>query len=259
MPHVKVNDINMYYRVVGDGFPLVAIMGLAGNSDWWPRGFVEQLGRHYQVILFDNRGAGRTDAPESEYSIPMMARDTAGLMAALGIKKAHVMGLSMGGMIAQEIALLFPEAVDQLVLGCTNCGPLHSIPPTAETLQTLAESITSPEKTLDLVFPPRFVAENPEKVQEFVSRIAIAPMPPGPFQRQIGAVAAFDSFERLPEITAQTLVLTGDLDVLIPPENSQIIARHIPNAELITIPGAGHLFIDQYPEQVLEILLNFLR
>ena len=143
MPYQAVNDINMYYRVSGAGYPLVMIMGLAGNSDWWPDEFIERLSQDYRVILIDNRGAGRTDAPDMEYSIPMMARDTVSLMGALGIDKAHVMGISMGGMIAQEIALLFPDAVDKLALGCTNCGPAHSVPATAETVQILAESITS--------------------------------------------------------------------------------------------------------------------
>jgi len=258
MPYTSTNDINIYYRIVGEGFPLVAIMGLAGNSDWWPDGFIRRLGQDYRVILIDNRGAGRTDAPDMEYSIPLMARDTRGLMQVLGIQRAHVMGISMGGMIAQEIALCFPEVVEKLVLGCTNCGPRHSIPAAPETLQTLADSISSPEKTLDLVFTPEFISNHPEKVREFVRSIGISPMSPQSFYRQLGAIQAFDSFERLPQIKHETLVIAGDKDVLVPPRNSEILARHIPAARLSFIPGGGHLFIDQYPDLVYTILKEFL-
>jgi pimeloyl-ACP methyl ester carboxylesterase len=258
MPYQAVNDINMYYRVSGAGYPLVMIMGLAGNSDWWPDEFIERLSQDYRVILIDNRGAGRTDAPDMEYSIPMMARDTVSLMGALGIDKAHVMGISMGGMIAQEIALLFPDAVDKLALGCTNCGPAHSVPATAETVQILAESITSPEKTLDLVFTPDFLKNSPEKVKAFVQSIAISPMPAKVFFRQLGAIQAHDTFERLPQIKHNTLIITGDMDVLVPPQNSRILAEHIPAAQLITIPGGGHLFFNQYPGKVYTVLKEFL-
>ena len=119
MPKVKVNDIQIYYEVKGKGFPLVMIQGLSYSLDGWDPRLVEELSRKYKLVLFDNRGAGRTDVSDREYTMKLFADDTAGLMDALGISKAHVLGLSMGGMIAQELVLNYPEKVAKLVLCST--------------------------------------------------------------------------------------------------------------------------------------------
>ncbi len=122
MATVKVNDIEIDYELRGQGFFLVMIMGFAGNMQWWPPALVETLANHYRLLLFDNRGTGKTTSNGWCYSIQLMAKDTLGLMDALGIQQAHILGVSMGGMIAQEIALNDPERVRQLVLGFTACG-----------------------------------------------------------------------------------------------------------------------------------------
>jgi len=119
MPKVKVDDIQIYYEVRGEGFPLVMIQGLSDNLDCWDPRLVEELSRKYKLVMFDNRGAGRTDISYREYTMKLFADDTAGLMDALGISKAHVLGLSMGGMIAQELVLNYPEKVAKLVLCST--------------------------------------------------------------------------------------------------------------------------------------------
>lgn len=127
MPKAKINDINMYYDVQGDGFPLVMVMGFLGNADCWDPRMLPDLSARFKVIMFDNRGAGRTDVSDKEFSIKLLAEDTVGLMDVLNVPKAHVLGTSMGGMIAQELALNYPKRVEKLILTSTFCGGPHSI------------------------------------------------------------------------------------------------------------------------------------
>ncbi|MFZ5597524.1 MAG: alpha/beta fold hydrolase [Bacillota bacterium] len=259
MPKVMVNDINIYYEVKGEGFPLVLIMGLAGNLDWWPRELTDRLAGHYKLVLFDNRGAGRTDAPEGEYSIPMFAGDTVGLLDRLGIEKAHIFGVSMGGMIAQEIAISYPERVEKLVLGCTFCGPQHSIPAQPEIINFLINPQSAGLKDfLKILFPEDYIKNNMDKTDEFIRLYKIAPISPEAQLRQVGAVMKFDSLSRLSQIAAPTLVITGDGDVLIPAGNSSILAENIPGARLIVLDGCGHGFMVQEPEKLYIALSDFL-
>jgi len=137
MPKVKVNDIQIYYEVHGAGFPLVMIMGVGGNINWWDPRLVEGLSKKFKVVIFDNRGTGHTDTSDREYTIKLFANDTAGLMDALGISRFHVFGISMGGMIAQELVLNYPGKVEKLVLCSTNCGGANSVQPSAEVIGPL--------------------------------------------------------------------------------------------------------------------------
>jgi len=127
MSQAKVNDINMYYDVQGEGFPLVMVMGFLGNANCWDPRMMLPLADRFKLIVLDNRGAGRTDISEREYSIKLFAQDTVGLMDALNIPRAHVLGISMGGMIAQEVALNYPKRVEKLILASTFCGGAHSV------------------------------------------------------------------------------------------------------------------------------------
>jgi len=144
MSKVKVNDINMYYDVQGEGFPLVMVMGFLGSANCWDPRMMAPLSDKFKVIVFDNRGAGRTDISEQEYSIKLFARDTVGLMETLNIPRAHVLGISMGGMIAQEVALNYPERVEKLILAATFCGGANSVlfaPADLERLERLMEKL----------------------------------------------------------------------------------------------------------------------
>jgi len=136
MPTVKVNDVNLYYEVSGQGAPLILIMGLRRNVSWWYQQ-IPDLSQHFRVIAFDNRGAGRSDKPVMEYSISLFADDTAGLMNALGIKTAHILGISMGGYIAQELAIRHPEMVRSLILGCTSPGGNRAVIMSEERMKNL--------------------------------------------------------------------------------------------------------------------------
>jgi pimeloyl-ACP methyl ester carboxylesterase len=129
MPKVKVNDVQIYYELHGDGFPLVMINGLGGHVYTWNPDHIRELLKRFKLVLFDNRGAGRTDLSDKEYSIKLFADDTAGLMNVLGIPRAHVFGISMGGMIAQELVINYPKKVEKLVLCSTSCGGAKAVQP----------------------------------------------------------------------------------------------------------------------------------
>jgi pimeloyl-ACP methyl ester carboxylesterase len=156
MPAIRVNGISIYYELHGEGIPLVLIMGLRRNLEWWYCQ-IPELSKHFKVITLDNRGAGRSDKPDMEYSIRLFADDTAGLMEALGIHNAHILGVSMGGYIAQELALNYPDKVRSLILGCTSCGGKRAVLMSEERMKkfTANEGLTPDEilrKDMDIYF-----------------------------------------------------------------------------------------------------------
>ncbi len=265
MSYAEANGINMYYEERGEGYPLVMIMGMSGNVDWWNEALLAPLEDNFQLVIFDSRGAGRTDKPREGYSIKRMADDTAELLRSLGISRAHVLGVSMGGKIAQQLALDHPETVERLVLCCTNCGGSEQVTPAPEIYEQLGarrKGITVKDvarSSLNLLFSESYVRENPVMMEDFIRRFQIAPTPGHVFIGHMTAMVEFDDFGRLPEIAAPTLVLTGDADVLVPPENAGILAESIPGAKLIIYPGAGHFFFYEFPERVASDLISFLR
>jgi len=264
LPSVKVNDINMYYEIHGDGFPLVMIMGLSANIDWWNPEIIEQCSQNYKTVIFDNRGAGRTDKPEIDYSIKMFADDTKGLMDALNIDRAHVLGVSMGGMIAQELVLNYPEKVEKLVLGCTNCGGSKSIPPGEEVLTKMVSlGGLPPEEMLQEFLPylltEEFIRNNPEYIESFKQRALIAPIPADAYQRQINAILGFNTYRRLKKIEVPTLVIHGKRDLLVPTENGEILAEKIPGAQLLLLDNAAHFYDQPDTDKVISSTLEFLK
>jgi pimeloyl-ACP methyl ester carboxylesterase len=263
MPKIKVNDIDIYYEVQGAGFPLVMIMGLGANIDWWDPRLVHELSKNFRLVMFDNRGSGRTDISDKQYSIKLFADDTAGLMDALGISKAHVFGISMGGMIAQELVLNYPEKVEKLVLCATFCGGEKSIQPSPEVLGMLAADrrVLSPEEiariTIPLIFTEEFIKNNPEFVELTIQQMIKAPISNEAFMRQLNAITEFDTYNRLPLIKAPTLILHGKKDILVPPENASIMARMIPNAKLFYFENSAHGLVEEM-DKVISVLLDFL-
>jgi len=262
MEKIRVGDVDICYQVIGSGDPLVMIMGLTANMDWWDPELLDQLSSRYRLLLFDNRGAGRTAAPEGEFSIGQLANDTAGLMEAVGFDHANVLGISMGGMIAQELVLNHPEKVDRLVLCATFCGGEKTVYADREVLMKMVDRSGTPEqqvrKTMTLLFPEHWLGEHEEYFQEFFSRYSIAPVTEENAMRQFMATVKFDTYDRLPTVQKPTLVACGTEDVLIPPENSRIIADQIPEARLVQFEGAGHGFINQCRPKFASLLTDFL-
>lgn len=263
MPKVKANGIDIYYEIHGRGEPLVLIMGLRRNAEWWYRQ-LPALSEHFQVLVFDNRGAGRSDQPQEDYSMALFADDTAALMKALGLSSAHVLGISMGGYIAQELALNYPQRVRRLVLGCTGPGGRLAVHMTSERMAkfTANEGLTPAEilrKDLDILFSEDFIRNETKKIEEFAEISLRYYQPPESFLRQLDACRRHDTLDRLHRVTQPTLILTGDDDPLVPPGNSLLLKERIPKARLERFPGGRHCFFMEYADRFNQQVIDFLK
>ncbi|MEY4951526.1 MAG: hypothetical protein RL698_3737 [Pseudomonadota bacterium] len=274
MATVRVGDIDVYYEEHGGGPPLLLIMGLATDSTAWAFQLPE-FARHYRAIAFDNRGVGRTSKPAGPYSIHQMADDAAGVMDALGVARAHVLGVSMGGMIAQELALRHPERVSALVLACTfpepdatvedrrsfMVGQLGGQVSADGELQIDVASLNPllfVQQMLPAVFNPSFIASDlPKLMQVFAGALQYG-FSMEAILGQVAAVMGHRATDRLHRIAVPTLVLTGDADQLVAPSNSDILAREIPGAKLVKVPGGSHGFNFETPEVFNREVIDFL-
>jgi 3-oxoadipate enol-lactonase len=265
MPTARVADINIYYEVHGEGEPLLLIMGYGANSQWWYLQ-VAAFSQKYKVIVFDNRGTGLSDKPDVPYTMLMMADDAAGLLDAIGVDAAHVFGVSMGGMIAQELVLHHPEKVISLVLGCTTPGGHNTILPDQEALDFLLDherrrNLPIEEQGRELLpflFSQEFLDKNQDRADHFISQAFERITPIHGYQRQGEAFMSFNVWDRLPEIKVPTLLMTGTADRLIPAENSRLLASRIPDAELILYENVGHGFTGEVAQEANRAVLDFV-
>jgi pimeloyl-ACP methyl ester carboxylesterase len=260
MPKVKVDDIQMYYEMKGEGFPLMMITGLGASIDSWPPPVVQGLSKNFKIVMFDNRGAGSTDVSYREYTIRLFADDTAGLMDALVIPRAHVLGISMGGYIAQELAINYPEKVEKLVLCSTHCGGTESIPRSPEVSNTFMRALTGglpaeegARLLVQLGFTKDFINKNPGIVDLATKQTLKSQTSRENVLRQATAIKSFNTFDRLSRIRAPTLVLHGKQDILVPPENGSILAKAIPNAKLVHLENSAHSLIEDMEEMIHSI------
>lgn len=245
MPTVTVNNINMYYEVHGNGEPIVFINGAGAYTEMLFR-LISIYSNDYQMILFDNRGAGKTDMPDGTYNTQMMADDLAGLLDALGIESAHIHGTSMGGMIAQEFALKYPQRVKRLVLTVTCCVGSDSILPEFSDL-TRREDLSPKEFSeamIRLFITETFVEKQPDLFQQIVSFLKEFPFSQQSLQKHLQAIASHNTCDRLSDIAAPTLVLAGGADKITPVENSEVLKEKIPNSELFVFKNAGHMLVE---------------
>jgi 3-oxoadipate enol-lactonase len=263
MATVQANGIEMFYKQTGDGPDLVLIMGLGAHSGAWALN-VPAFEPHFRVTVFDNRGAGRTEAPDAPYSIRQMADDTAALMDALGIERAHIMGASMGGMIAQEFGINYPEKVNRLVIACSRArtGELRKKISVAQ--RALWEAGVPAESIRAIQMPWGSTGAILQDESLALEALALGLKDPYPIKkhaylRQLDATMAHDALDRLGQITAETLVIVGAEDILTPPAESEEIARAIPNARMQVMPRGGHGFFSEYAPQVNRAVLSFLQ
>jgi 3-oxoadipate enol-lactonase len=259
MTVIGVGEIELDYERSGAGPPLLLIMGMSGTALHWSEPFLELLRRDFDVIAYDHRGVGASTVLDGPVSIRELAADAGGLLSALGIDSAHVMGISMGGMIAQELALADPERVRTLTLGCTYCGGEGSELTSQGVLQRLTEALMSGdrERALRVGFEvnvsPAMAADEDvyAKFLDIGRRRAVAvPV----VMAQMQACLAHDTNARLPALRMPTLVMHGTEDQLLPVENGRLIASRISGARLEIFEGVGHLFFWERPERSAELV-----
>jgi 3-oxoadipate enol-lactonase len=254
----------LYYERHGSGTPLLFITGFAISSAVLAP-VIDIYADRFDCIVYDNRNSGRSQAPLRPTSIPALAGDAATLLDALGLESAHVYGVSMGGMIAQELALRFPERVRGLVLGCTTPGGPQAARPGLADLRRLADP--SPRELRDplagwpasLLFSPRFRCEQPDQVRRLLKLFFVHRPPPHGIAAHWWASFFHDTVSRLDQIQSPTLVIHGELDAMSPLANSVLLADRIPDAELQILAGAGHAYALESPRESLEVLVAWLR
>jgi 3-oxoadipate enol-lactonase len=259
MTLIGVGDIELDYERSGSGTPLLLIMGMSGTALHWGEPFLERLRSEFDVIAYDHRGVGTSSRLEGAVTIREMAEDAARLLAALEIDSAHVLGISMGGMIAQELALAHPGLVQTLMLGCTYSGGEGSALAAPEVLQKLTEAMMSGdrERALRAGFDVNISAEVAQdealfaSFEEIARRRAVAV---SVVIQQMQACAAHDTRARLASLSVPTLVLHGTEDQLLPVINGRLIASLIPGARLEIFEGAGHLFFWEQPQRSAELV-----
>ena len=263
---VKVGDITIAYKQLGEGSakPIVLITGLGATMDMWNPLLLEQLSSsNYSVTIFDNRGAGESTAGTKEFSISQFANDTAGLLDALNITKADILGFSMGSFIAQELTLADPEIVDKLILYASLCGGNESKPASPEVDQAFSKPSVSPQeqmqKTIPLLFPTGWFKANPNYTnympipKELVSLDIMG-------KQGNAAVnwAQTGNCNAISNITQPTLIIVGSDDLFTQASNSLILAERISGSWLVEVGNSGHGLMYQYPDAFNRLILTFL-
>jgi pimeloyl-ACP methyl ester carboxylesterase len=265
MPRIKVDDVHLHYDERGEGEPLLLIMGYGSSSAGALEGFGGELARSFRVVVFDNRGTGESDRLEGPTSIEQMADDAAGLLDALGIERSHVVGISMGGNIALELALRHPDKVAGLVARSAHCGVRYWIPPSPEILAlfepggaTGLDPREAARRGWEAVFPPEYVGAHLIELEAQLDRPSANPTPADTLTHQWEALQAWSCFERLDQIVAPTLIITGDRDVLVVPENSRLLHERIADSRLHVLEGAAHSCYASHPEETVRVTAEFL-
>ena len=264
MPSLPANGVSIHYETVGQGPPLCLIMGYRLNCAAWPKIFIDALAQHFTVVTFDNRGTGLSDKPDDGYSIDNMARDAIGLLDGLGIPRAHVLGYSMGGAIAQKLVLQAPDHVDRLVLFATFCGGIFGALAEPWVMRRMREldGLTPQEAARQIwsvTYSPDYLQQNPAIAEEQMRREIANPTPPHIAMMQFEGIANYSTFAQLGNIHSPTLVISGTEDVLVPPANSRTLHRRIPNAKLVLVPDLAHRAMWEAPDEMAEVVSTFLR
>jgi 3-oxoadipate enol-lactonase len=242
-----------------DAPAVLLVMGLAYPAAMWFR-LVPALAEQYRVIRVDNRGAGHTgDVPGAPYAVETMAGDCLAVLDAAGVRAAHVVGISMGGLIAQEIALTEPDRVLSLCLTATHAGIAHAVLNPDAMAMLMKRGEMTVQEAAEASIPFNYAPTTPrERIEEdWALRFPLAASLEGYAAQAVGS-SQWDGYDRIPALAVRTLVLHGELDALVPPENGRILAERIPGAELALVPDANHVLMSDQPEQVSKILLDWL-
>ena len=258
MPYVENESARLYWTETGFGPPVLLIMGLSFTHEMWFRTLPALNG--YRAILFDNRGMGQSSVPPGPYSIAQMARDARAVLGAANVQSAHVIGASMGGMIAQELALLHPETVRSLLLACTSYSGLFGRWPDIRhgPLWMQWKKMTREEREYSLRRLLHSDTTPLDRIEEDVRIRCACNRSQKGFFNQFAGILRWNAYWRLPRITAPTFVMHGDQDRLIPPQNGRTVAARIPGARFQLVRDAGHILTTDQPEVCREALSRFL-
>jgi 3-oxoadipate enol-lactonase len=259
MPKIAVGENELHYERAGSGEPLLMIQGMSGTHVAWGEPFLEPLRESFDVIAFDNRGIGLSAPIEGAFTIVEMAEDAAGLMDELGLESAHVVGISMGGMIAQELALAEPDRLRSLALGCTYCGGPGSQLMPQENVEILAAGMMSGDRdkairaSYEVNLSPAFRADE-SRYAAFHEMATSVPAAKRTIELQAQAIFGHDTSGRLGEISTPTLIVHGTEDGVLPYPNGELIASLMPAARLESLEDVGHMFWWERPERSGELI-----
>lgn len=248
----------LYWEEGGAGSPLLLIQGLGFSADMWYR-LLPALEKAHRVIRYDGRGIGRSSVPPGPYSIERMAADALSVLDAAGADRTHVFGCSLGGIVAQEVALGAPDRLLSLTLCCTHPGGDGTIWPAESVMDMLRNRPTDPEASIRASIPVGYAAgTDPARIEEDVRRrLALPTSAEGYAGQLMGGLGYAGTLHRLPDLDVPVLVITGDEDQMVPPENAKVLAGAIKDARLVVVPGAGHVLFTDAPEALTSAMLSF--
>ena len=259
MPKIEVAGREFHYERAGSGEPLLLIQGMSGTHVSWGEPFKGALVEAFDVVAFDNRGIGLSAPVDGPFTIAEMAADTAGLMGELRLDSAHVVGISMGGMIAQELALSHPGRLRSLTLGCTYCGGPGSVLMPEENLQKLVAGMASGDRDkairagYEVNLSPAFRADE-STFAPFHEMATTVPAAKATIELQAQAIFGHDTSGRLGEISVPTLIVHGTEDGVLPFPNGELIASLMPAARFEVLEGIGHMFWWEQPQRSAELI-----
>jgi pimeloyl-ACP methyl ester carboxylesterase len=247
------------WEAAGEGPPVLLIHGL-GYARWGWGPVVEPLARRFRVLTFDNRGIGESEVPQGPYTARELADDALAVLGEAGIERAHVVGTSLGGMVAQELALAHPERVSRLVLACTTPGGAGAFPLPERTVALLQEATTlAPEVALRRFVENALSSRARNGLVDEIYRLRLEhPPDPAGWQAQAAAGMTFDAFDRVGEIAAPTLILHGTDDGVVDVRNAELLAERIPDSRVELFEGCGHLFFWEEPDHFVRAVEEFL-
>jgi pimeloyl-ACP methyl ester carboxylesterase len=266
LQRISVGDIDIAYKSFGNGEPIFLISGSGNVMDSWPTYFLKELSKDHKVFIFDNRGVGNTSTGTKQFSIDLFANDTAGLMNALKIQKADVLGFSMGSFVAQKLVLNHPQKVNRLVLYGASCGGAENVPQTPQVIKALSDFVnnktTDEGSFLEVTFPPQWIKDNPSFLEAIPksSEIILSSTLKKQFELNEGWLSKNWTrvCDQLKNMTKPALIISGTEDIAVPSANSVVLVDKIPGAWLVQIRDAGHGLIYQYPKAFTDVVKTFL-